>query len=106
MKTAWFLSVSQAPVGLCTLTIEVKTRPYHFFLPSRGFRTEQEALSKAASLIQASVYAKLLKGSPLCSSHPAYGHWQGGGSGNNISTTISPITKDWQDVPRALIGVQ
>jgi hypothetical protein len=106
MKIAWFLSVSQAPAGLCTLTITVKTRPYHFFLPSRAFRTEQEALTEASSLIQASVFAKLLKGSPLCSSHPAYGHWQGGEGGNVISSVSSPITKDWKDVPRSLIGVQ
>jgi hypothetical protein len=102
VKIAWFLSVSQAPVGLRTLTIEVKTRPYHIFKPRASFHTEQEALNEAASLIRASVYAKVVKGSPLCSSHPAYGHWQGGDS---AFPDKSPVTKDWKDVPRSLIGL-
>ena len=107
MKTAWFLDVSQSPIGLETLTIRVKTRPYHFFLPKEAFRTEQEALSKASSLIQATLYAKIERGASECSLHPAYGHWRGDVScGPQTMPYTSPFQKEMKDVPRSLIGMQ
>jgi len=104
MKTAWFLEVSQSPVGLRTQYIRVKTSPYHFFFPKGAFRTEAEALAEASSLIKAGVYAKIERGSPLCSLHPAYGHW--GPTHGNKGHYITSFEKEMTNVPRNLVGMQ
>jgi hypothetical protein len=108
MKTAWFLSVSQPPVGLRTTYITIKTRSYHIFLPYRHFRTEQEALLEASSLIQATLYAKIIKGSPLCSYHPAYGTWTGGKGETLVSSSpFLPLShEDMKNVSSSLAGLQ
>ena len=104
MKTAWMITYEQSPVGLRVLYIRVKTRPYHFLLPRGAFRTEAEALATASSLIKAGVYAKIERGSPQCSLHPAYGHW--GPTYGTSGHYITSFDKEMTNVPRDLVGMQ
>jgi hypothetical protein len=104
MKTAWVVSTKQSPVGLRTLYIRVKTRPYHFVRPKGSFRTEAEAIAVATSLVQVGQYAKIERGCHECSHHPSYGHW--GPVYGSSSHYISPFNKDAENVPRDLIGMQ